>query len=255
MCNGYDDDDDPADDMEQLPRTAAFPDKEEQIRSNVRMVEDDRANFFLLSTVERIAVALVLNRFDMLQCVGGTLAESVHRLGHEWAEAAFNVQCDGWEEKPFTIWRDGVDVTSISEPQFKSREEMQEQRRWDTTRRKSVLRHSQLPEDSINICSNGDYYDPVLDEFGNIAPTEMIVRLPADLSDDAAFEISEMLEELCKEMHERLAGKIQRGETARAIRREEARKEHRMWAAQQEFDIYGNLVKHDDEDGESLPPF
>jgi hypothetical protein len=52
--------------------------------------------FGLLSSGERIAVALVLDRYDLLQCAWSTMAESIHRLGPEWTEAALRVQRNGW---------------------------------------------------------------------------------------------------------------------------------------------------------------
>ena len=56
-----------------------------------------RANLGLLSCSERIAVALVLDRHDLLQQARGTIAEAVHRLGQEWTEAALRVQREGWD--------------------------------------------------------------------------------------------------------------------------------------------------------------
>lgn len=52
----------------------------------------DEPNFGLLSTGERIAVALVLDRYDLLQRAWGTKAEAVHRLGQQWTQAALRVQ-------------------------------------------------------------------------------------------------------------------------------------------------------------------
>lgn len=69
---------------------------EGRIRAKVRMIVDDEALFSVLSSGERIAVALVLDRYDLLQRAWGTIAESVHRLGPEWTEAALRVQRDGW---------------------------------------------------------------------------------------------------------------------------------------------------------------
>ena len=69
-----------------------------QIRNKVRMVLAEEANFDLLSCGERIAVALVLDRYDLLQRAWGTIAESVHRLGQEWTEAALRVQRNGWDD-------------------------------------------------------------------------------------------------------------------------------------------------------------
>jgi hypothetical protein len=71
---------------------------EAQIRAKVRMVEADEARFSVLSTGEKIAVAFVLDRYDLLQRVWGTMVESVHRLGPAWTEAALRVQRHGWQE-------------------------------------------------------------------------------------------------------------------------------------------------------------
>lgn len=71
---------------------------EAHIRAKVRAVVDNEAQFGVLSTGERIAVALVLDRYDLLQRAWGTMAEAVHRLGEEWTRAALRVQRDGWDE-------------------------------------------------------------------------------------------------------------------------------------------------------------
>jgi hypothetical protein len=72
------------------------------IRTKVQMVVVSEANFSLLSSGERIAVALVLDRYDLLQRAWGTIAEAIHRLGPEWTEAALRVQRHGWEEPPIS---------------------------------------------------------------------------------------------------------------------------------------------------------
>jgi len=69
---------------------------EARIRAKVRMIIADEALFGVLSSGERIAVALVLDRYDLLQRAWGTIAESIHRLGPEWTEAALRVQRNGW---------------------------------------------------------------------------------------------------------------------------------------------------------------
>lgn len=71
---------------------------EAHICAKVRMVADDEALFGVLSTGERIAVALVLDRYDLLQRAWGSIAESIRRLGPEWTEAALRVQRNGWQE-------------------------------------------------------------------------------------------------------------------------------------------------------------
>lgn len=68
------------------------------IREKVRMVIGDEALFGVLSSGERIAVALVLDRYDLLKRAWGSMAESVHRLGLEWTVAALRVQRNGWQE-------------------------------------------------------------------------------------------------------------------------------------------------------------
>lgn len=70
---------------------------ETQIRAKVRMVIADPRAFSILSTGERIAVALVLDRYDLLDQVWGTMLEAVYRLGEEWTEAALRVQRNGWQ--------------------------------------------------------------------------------------------------------------------------------------------------------------
>ncbi len=69
---------------------------ESQIRAKVRMVAHDARSFGVLSTGERIAVAMVLDRYDLLQDAWGSMLEAVHRLGPEWTEAALRVQRHGW---------------------------------------------------------------------------------------------------------------------------------------------------------------
>jgi hypothetical protein len=54
------------------------------------VVEKDEARIGVFSTGERIAVALVLNRVDLLE--GYTVLEAVERLGPEWTRAALAVQ-------------------------------------------------------------------------------------------------------------------------------------------------------------------
>ena len=69
---------------------------ESQIRAKVRMVAHDSRSFGTLSTGERIAVAMVLDRYDLLQSAWGSMLEAVHRLGPEWTEAALRIQRHGW---------------------------------------------------------------------------------------------------------------------------------------------------------------
>jgi hypothetical protein len=69
-----------------------------QIRDKVRMVIADEKQFGVLSSGERIAVAVVLDRVDLLQRAWGTIAESIYRLGPVWTRAALHVQRTGWED-------------------------------------------------------------------------------------------------------------------------------------------------------------
>ena len=62
-----------------------------------RIVEADEASFGVLSTAEKIAVAFVLDRVDLLSW-WGTMLECVHRLGPEWTHAALRVQRVGWDD-------------------------------------------------------------------------------------------------------------------------------------------------------------
>ena len=69
-----------------------------QIYGKVRMVLADEGRFGVLSTGERIAVAVVLDRYDLIQRAWGTIAEAIYRLGPVWTEAALRVQRNGWQE-------------------------------------------------------------------------------------------------------------------------------------------------------------
>ena len=71
-------------------------DAEIQIRNKVRSVVQGDLPFGTLSTGERIAVAMVLDRYDLLKDVWGTMLEAVHRLGPEWTLAALRIQRHGW---------------------------------------------------------------------------------------------------------------------------------------------------------------
>ncbi|MFC7521425.1 hypothetical protein ACFQS6_17760 [Xanthomonas populi] len=44
----------------------------------------ERGGFGVLSTGEKLAVALVLNRFDWLTQMGYTIAEAIERIGTSW---------------------------------------------------------------------------------------------------------------------------------------------------------------------------
>ncbi len=68
-----------------------------KIRNKIRMVAADEASFGMLSTGERVAVAFVLDRFDLIH-QWGTMLDGVDRLEPEWLRAAVYVQRNGWEE-------------------------------------------------------------------------------------------------------------------------------------------------------------
>jgi hypothetical protein len=53
----------------------------QQIRAKVKMVAADETTFGVLSAGERITVALVLERHDLLQLAWGPVLESIDRLG------------------------------------------------------------------------------------------------------------------------------------------------------------------------------
>jgi hypothetical protein len=69
-----------------------------QILQKVRMFLADPTRFGVLSAGERIAVAVVLDRYDLIQRAWGTIAEAIDRLGPTWTAAALRVQRNGWQE-------------------------------------------------------------------------------------------------------------------------------------------------------------
>lgn len=69
-----------------------------QIRKKVRLVLADEEEFGSLTTEERIAVALVLDRHEWLLCAWGTIVESINRLDPEWIMSALHVQRMGWTD-------------------------------------------------------------------------------------------------------------------------------------------------------------
>jgi hypothetical protein len=71
---------------------------ERHIRAKVRMVVADERSFGVLSSGERIAVARVLDRRDLVERAWGSMLEAAHRLGPEWIEAALRVQRHGWDD-------------------------------------------------------------------------------------------------------------------------------------------------------------
>ena len=66
----------------------------ETIMRLAETVARDENRFGVFSTGEKIAVALVLDRRDLLAEVNGgyTMLEAVERLGPEWTRAALQVQ-------------------------------------------------------------------------------------------------------------------------------------------------------------------
>jgi len=70
---------------------------EDQIRAKVRMVVADEQSFGVLSTGEKIAVAMVLDRYDLVKEAWGTMLAAADRLGDTWLRASLQVQRDGWE--------------------------------------------------------------------------------------------------------------------------------------------------------------
>jgi hypothetical protein len=67
---------------------------EEQILRKVEAVAANEDCFGVFSTGEKLAVALVLDRKDLLDEVNGgyTMLEAIDRLGEEWTRAAIVVQ-------------------------------------------------------------------------------------------------------------------------------------------------------------------
>lgn len=68
----------------------------QQLRDKVRMVAADEASFGVLSMGEKVGVALVLNRPDLLADYG-TILDAVDRLGSQWLTAAILLARDGYE--------------------------------------------------------------------------------------------------------------------------------------------------------------
>jgi hypothetical protein len=67
----------------------------DRIRGLVEHIKADARKFGVLSTGEKIAVALVMNRTDWLNEAGWpSVLEAVERLGPEWLAAALQVQRD-----------------------------------------------------------------------------------------------------------------------------------------------------------------
>jgi hypothetical protein len=70
----------------------------EIIRRLVKRVSEDEKHIGVLSTSEYLAVALVLNRMDLIEeSRYPTMLEAANRIGAEWLEAALEVQRKGWD--------------------------------------------------------------------------------------------------------------------------------------------------------------
>lgn len=63
-----------------------------RLMSLADMVADNPALYGPLSTGERIAVAMILDRADLLKKDSWTMLKAVDRLGPEWTAAALEVQ-------------------------------------------------------------------------------------------------------------------------------------------------------------------
>lgn len=61
------------------------------IGRKVEMVETDPATFGVLSTGEKLAVALVLDRADLLARMDYTILQAVERVGNDWLKSAIIV--------------------------------------------------------------------------------------------------------------------------------------------------------------------
>jgi hypothetical protein len=70
---------------------------EDDILRMVKRVVADENRFGVFSTGEKLAVALVLDRKDLLAEVNGgyTMLEAASRLGAKWLDAALAVQRNG----------------------------------------------------------------------------------------------------------------------------------------------------------------
>lgn len=69
----------------------------DQIRSSALAAH--RGGFGVLSTGEKLAAALVLNRADLLEEAGYSMAEAIERVGADWMqyvpEVARNLRAEG----------------------------------------------------------------------------------------------------------------------------------------------------------------
>ena len=69
-----------------------------RLRSLVQRVESGQSQIDVLSTGERLAVSLVLDKVDQLHDERHTALSAVDRIGTEWTQAAIAVQRDGWQQ-------------------------------------------------------------------------------------------------------------------------------------------------------------
>lgn len=67
----------------------------QHLKELVRAVENDPPHIGVLSTGERCAVALILDKPELLRR-GDTMLYAAHRVGTHWLEACWEVQRDGW---------------------------------------------------------------------------------------------------------------------------------------------------------------
>jgi hypothetical protein len=68
---------------------------EDTLASKARRVRAGANTFFELSGGERIAVARILDRQDLLKQIYGSILEAIDRLRPQWTEAALRVQRNG----------------------------------------------------------------------------------------------------------------------------------------------------------------
>lgn len=67
-----------------------------ELRAKCRAVKKDENIIGVYSTGERCAVALILNRPDLL-CRGDTMLYAADRVGQDWLPICLQVQRDGWD--------------------------------------------------------------------------------------------------------------------------------------------------------------
>jgi hypothetical protein len=77
----------------------SYADIVKSISRLTQRVQEDEAKIGVYSTGEQIAVALVLDRPDLVKSIRGTMLEAVERLGPEWFAAALEVQRQAWRDE------------------------------------------------------------------------------------------------------------------------------------------------------------